>query len=77
MKLTLSTWFVGLGYVLMAAGILVLLPFGDLLPIDLFGGPHHYYRVVPTEHSWIVEASLIGSGILLVLLGRALRTKGQ
>jgi hypothetical protein len=65
------------GYVLMAVGILLLFPFADLLPVDLFGGPHHYYRVVPAEHSWVVEASLIGIGMLLVLLGRALRTKDQ
>lgn len=61
----------------MALGILLLLPLGDLLPVDLFGGMHYYYRVVPTEHSWLMEALLIGLGMLLVLVGRAVRNKGQ
>lgn len=71
------TWLVRVGYALMTVGALLLLPLGELLPVDLFGGPHHYYRVVPTEHNWVMEASLIGFGMLLVLLGRTLRTKGQ
>ena len=77
MKQTHLTWLVRMGYVLMALGILLLLPLGELLPVDLFGGMHHYYRVVPTEHSWLMEAVLIGLGMLLVLVGRALRNKGQ
>ncbi|RTQ34486.1 hypothetical protein EJP69_08635 [Variovorax gossypii] len=77
MKQTRPTWLVRMGYISIALGILLLLPLGDLLPVDLFGGVHHYYRVVPAEHSWLVEALLIGLGMLLVLVGRALRNKGQ
>lgn len=40
-------------------------------------GMHHYYRVVPAEHSWLMEALLIGLGMLLVLAGRLLRNKGS
>ena len=76
MKQTHLTWLARVGYALLALGILLLLPLGDLLPVDLFGGMHHYYRVVPTEHSWLMEASLIGLGMLLVLVGRALSNKG-
>ena len=75
-KQTRLASLVRMGYVLMALGILLLLPLGDLLPVDLFGDMHHYYRVVPTEHGWLMEASLIGVGILFVLVGRALRNKG-
>lgn len=77
MKQTRLTWLVKMGYVLMALGVLLLLPLGDLLPVDLFGVMHHYYRVVPAEHSWLMEALLIGLGMLLVLAGRLWRNKGR
>lgn len=77
MKQTRLTWLVRMGYALIVLGILLLLPLGELLPVNLFGGAHHYYRVVPTEHSWLMEALLIGLGMLLVLVCRALRDKGQ
>jgi hypothetical protein len=76
-KQTRLAWLVRVGYVFMAVGILLLLPLSDLLPVDLLGGPRHYYRVVSVEHSWITEASLIGIGMLLVLVARALRSKDQ
>ena len=77
MKKTRLTWLVRVGYVLISVGILLLLPLSDLLPVDLFGDSHHYYRVVPTERSWVMEATSIGIGMLLVLVGRTLRTKDQ
>ena len=76
MKQTHLAWIVRMGYVAMALGSLLLL-LGDLLPVHLFGGMHHHYRVIPTEHSWLMEAVLVGLGLLLVLVGRALRNKGQ
>jgi len=77
MKQTRLTWLVRTGYAFIVLGILLLLPLGDFLPVDLFGGTHHYYRVVSTDHSWFTEALLIGLGMLLVLVGRALRSKAS
>ncbi|MBT2305516.1 hypothetical protein J7E70_34565 [Variovorax paradoxus] len=76
-KQTRLLWLVRVGYVLMAVGILLLLLLGVLLPVNLFEGLHHYYRVVPAEHGWILPASLVGLGMLLVLVGWALRTGGR
>ena len=42
-------WLVGVGYVLMAVGALLLLLLCVLLPVNFLDGPNHYYRVVPTE----------------------------
>jgi len=42
MKQTRLTWLVRMGYALIVLGILLLLPLGDLLPVNLFGGAHHY-----------------------------------
>jgi hypothetical protein len=66
------------GYVLTAAGTLLLLVlFSSLLPVELLGGPHHYYRVVPSDHGWTIAATLTGLGMVLVLIGRMLRIKGR
>ena len=71
-------WLVKAGYVLTAVGTLLLLVlFSFLLPVELLGGPHHYYRIVPSDHGWIIAATLTGFGIVLVLIGRMLRTKGR
>lgn len=71
-------WLVKTGYVLTATGTLLLLVlFSFLLPVELLGGPHHYYRVVPSDHGWIIAATLTGFGVMFVLIGRMLRTKGR
>ncbi|MDQ0572315.1 hypothetical protein QFZ42_004149 [Variovorax paradoxus] len=70
-------WLVKTGYVLTAAGTLLLVLFGFLLPVELLRGPHHYYRVVPSDHGWIITGTLTGFGVVLVLIGRMLRTKGR
>jgi hypothetical protein len=70
-------WLVKTGYVLTAAGTLLLVLFSSLLPVELLGGPHHYYRVVPSDHGWIIAVTLTGLGMVLVLIGRMLRIKGR
>lgn len=67
-------WLVGVGYVLIGVGVLLLL-LSFVLPVDLFAGPHHHYRVVPAEHGWVMAVSPIGLGIFLVLIGRASRSR--
>lgn len=70
-------WLVRAGYVLMAVGALLLLLLSVLLPVNLFDGPNHYYRVVPTEHGWMLPAALVGLGTLLVLIGKGRRARGR
>ena len=65
------------GYVLAGVGIVLLLLVGVVLPFNLFGGQHHYYRVAPAENGWIMAAALTALGALLVLIGRALRTTNR
>lgn len=70
-------WLRGVGYALIGAGVLLLLLLGFFLPVDFSAGPHRYYRVTPTEHSWIMAALPIGLGVLLVLVGRTLRPRSR
>jgi hypothetical protein len=74
---TRRTWLERTGYVLAGVGILLLILLSVVLPIDLFGGEHHYYRVAPAESGWIMAAALSALGIFLVLIGRARRTKSR
>lgn len=69
-------WLVRVGYVLMGVGVLLVLLLAAL-PIFFFTGPQQYYRVVPTEHSWLIAALPMGLGVLLVLVARTLRSKGR
>jgi hypothetical protein len=71
-------WLAKTGYALTATGTLLLLVlFSFLLAVELLGGPHHYDRVVPSDHGWIVAATLTGFGVMIVLTGRTLRTRGR
>lgn len=71
-------WLVRVGYVLMGIGVLLVLLLTALpLVLSIFSGPHQYFRVVPAEHSWPIAALPVGLGLLLVLVARTLRSKGQ
>ena len=79
---TTLKWLSRLGYMLIATGALLLSPLSDLLPVDLWGtlasqssGSHQYMRVVSVESSWVLEAALIATGILLVLVVAVFRAK--
>jgi len=64
------------GYVLMGVGLLLVLLLAAL-PVDFFTGSLHFYRVVPTGHSWFIAALPMGVGVVLVLIARTLRSKNR
>ena len=74
---TRRKWLVAVGYALIGAGILLLLLLSFVLPVDWSAGPNHYYRVAPAEHGWVIAALPLGLGVLLVLMGRALRSRSR
>jgi TRAP-type C4-dicarboxylate transport system permease small subunit len=74
---TRFTWLVRVGYALVVVGVLLLFLLGAHLPIDMFGGPHHFYRLAPAERGWVVAALPVGLGVLLVRVGRALRSRSR
>lgn len=69
-------WLGRAGYVLMGVGLLLVLLLAAL-PVEFFTGSLHYYRVVPTGHSWFIAALPVGLGVLLVLMARTLRSKSR
>lgn len=69
-------WLVRAGCVLMGVGLLLVLLLAAL-PVDFFTGSLHFYRAVPTGHSWFIAALPVGLGVLLVLMARTLRSKSR
>ena len=64
---------IAIGSLVAIAGLLVIPPFADLLPLsfDLSpGNSHTYYRVVRTyDSSWLISAFLIVSGLAIFVAG--------
>lgn len=79
---TVLTWLARSGYLLIALGVMLLSPLGDLLPVELWDVLHgrinvhrHYFRLVPGETGWVMEATLIAVGLVLVVVARAFRRR--
>jgi hypothetical protein len=74
----MSYWVLRIGLSLIAAGLVLLSPIADLLPVDFWPSlkglflpespssiQHIYFRVVLGEPSHFFEYALVASGILL------------
>ena len=78
----MSKVIVIIGYVLIVSGVLILTPFGDLLPVGPLTGllstsdEAAYQKTVATTASYLPNLVLIGLGLIAVYLGkRAARSK--
>lgn len=72
----MSKALVGIGYVLIVSGVLVLTPLGDLLPVAPPTGllstsdQSAYQKIVATTSSYTPTLVLIGLGLVAVFLGK-------
>ena len=75
----MRNWILRIGLVLIAIGMILLSPIADLLPVDFWGEVQNlfssdsassstYYRIVPSESSQFFEFTIIGIGLLMVLI---------
>lgn len=71
----MSSWTLWIGLAFTIAGLVLLSPLGDLLPVNVWQSLRGLfessaepvtYRVVPVELSRVVEFALIGIGLALV-----------
>jgi hypothetical protein len=74
----MSYWALRIGLALVAIGLILLSPVGDLLPVDFWfrlknifsdsssSSEHMVFRFVPGESSRTLEFVLIGVGLVLV-----------
>lgn len=78
----MAMWIFRAELVIAGAGIFLMSPLADLLPVDLWlwvkelfqpEGMHLFMRVMPGAGSSVVEYSLIAVGIAMVLVGHFLR----
>jgi hypothetical protein len=84
---SMNSWIFRLGAALIVIGLLLLSPFGDLLPVNfwfrldgLLGinpppSEHIYYRVVPGGPNRTLELVLIGVGAFLAIGARLRRDR--
>ena len=72
----MSKALVSIGYVLIASGVLVFTPLGDLLPVGSLTGLLYttdesaHQKIVATTFSCIPNLVLIGLGLIAVYLGK-------
>ena len=78
----MSKALVGIGYILIVSGVLMLTPLGDLLPVGPLTGllstsdEPAYQKIVATNISHTPTMVLIGLGLIAAYLGkRAARSK--
>ena len=72
----MNKWLQFSGIVLIVIGLFFLSPLADMLPIDMWGAVNRflrggerptYFRVVPTEQSFLLPWFLIGMGLTALI----------
>ena len=74
----MNKWIGSIGYVVIASGVVILTPLGDLLPVGLLTGwlppadDSSYFKIVATILSYTPTVVLVGLGLIVLLLGKIL-----